>query len=355
MQILITIILSFCVLFASNYWFKFCASKSKPSNVYTKICKNILTPAIVLSFIGCTISYFIDTKQADIIVPLSYWHIALFFSSAIALALLGKHISSNKLLFLLIFAICLLNTLLLPSEIDITNGLLSPLVEKIILALIWSIFATFYFVINGIDGLLTINSLSICLGLIVITVIGIWPIAYSSYTAIFTAIFLALSFFDRFPAKIRISKFQSQWLGFIIGWLGTLAAIEGSGSCFIILSMYYIYETVIAIGKKISFRKQYKTLANNTFYSQVANIGIPPQQICTLTTKINMLLILLACLQIHSPNQQTLMVVAFFTVFWIILKITSPDKSNSHFLLTSNLISMYKNTKKDKNSTTKDD
>jgi UDP-N-acetylmuramyl pentapeptide phosphotransferase/UDP-N-acetylglucosamine-1-phosphate transferase len=245
--------------------------------------------------------------------------------------------------------------LLLPSEIDITNGFIPPLAEKITLAFFWSIFTSFYFVINGIDGLATINSLSICLGLMVITVIGVWPVTYSFYTAIFIAIFLALSFFDRFPAKIRITKFQSQWIGFIIGWLGVLAAIEGSGSCFVILSMYYIYETIIAIGKKISFKKQYKTLANNTFYSRVANAGVPPQQICNLTSKINTILILLACLQIYSPNQQTLMIVAFFTVFWIILKITSPDSTNSHILLTSNLISMYKNTKKDKNTTTKDD
>lgn len=354
MQIFIAIILSVCIFFASHRWFEFCASKYKPSNIYTKICKNILTAIITLSFIGCSIIYFIDTKQTDMVVSLSYWHIALFFSSAIALALLGKYLTSNKLIFLLIFAICLLNTLLLPSEIDITNGMIPPLAEKIVLAFIWSVFASFYFVINGVDGLLTINSLSIYLGLVVITVIGVWPVTYSFYTATFIAIFLALSFFDRFPAKIRISKFQSQWIGFIIGWLGVLATIEGSGSCFVILSMYYIYETIIAIGKKISFRKQYKTLANNTFYSQVANVGIPPQQICGLISKINMILILLSCLQIYSPNQQTLMVVAFFTVFWIILKITSPDKSNSHFLLTSNLISMYKNTKKNKNSTTKD-
>ena len=239
---------------------------------------------------------------------------------------------------------------MLPQNFALTDGLLPIWSERIILALCWSCFALLYFILNGVEGVLSIQSVSVCFGVMLLFAVGIMPTLYGGFSCLFIALFLALTFYTSYPAQISFSTTECRFLGYLMGWLGILTTIEGNGSCFVILNMYYIYELVIALGKRISFQKQFKSLANNTFYSQLANVGISPRNICNLISRINLVMILLAGFQIYSPNSYTVIIVSFFMVFWISSKITSPEEHNNHLLLTSSLISFLK-----KNKTTKDD
>lgn len=353
MNIFVVVVMSISLCFLANGWLLYCSQPAENNHLIKKILKQPTFPLLVLGSICCSIAYFLIPTQGDSLVFLPFWNILLFFISGFILLGLSSYFTSNKLQFIFILTLCLLNTLLLPQGFNLTEGLLPSYAEKIIVAIVWCLFAYLYFVLNGVEGIISIQSLSICFGIMLLFAIGIMPTLDGYFSCIFIALLLALTFYTSYPASLLLSTSECRYLGFMVGWLGVLMAIEGNWSCFIILSMYYIYETVIAFGKKLCFQKQFKILANNTFYSQLATAGIAPKNICNLISRINLVMILLTGFQVYAPNNYTIIIVSFFMVFWISSKITSPEENNGHILLTSSLLSLFqknKNSSQDKDS-----
>jgi UDP-N-acetylmuramyl pentapeptide phosphotransferase/UDP-N-acetylglucosamine-1-phosphate transferase len=328
----------------------YCAHPQKPKNTFFAACKQPVVPFGVLGFIGCTLSYFLTNSLPDTLIPLFYVHLAVFFASVLCFILVCHYCSSNYVQYIALLALCLLNTFILPDDVNIFGYIIPSWAERIIVAIIWSLFAQMYFVINGVDGIVSLQSLSVCLGIMIITVLGMLPIAYGCYSGIFIALFLAFSLINSYPMSLSLTTSQSRALGLIIGWLGLLTALEGAGSCFIVLSMYYIYETGFALLKRINPQTQFKLLTNNTFYARLADAGISPQNIYRFISRINLVMILLAGFQIYAPNNYTMIILAVFMIFWMIAKVTSTKETTQHMLLTSSLISLMK---KNKNSASK--
>ena len=351
MDTFIIAVLSISIFFLSYSWFLAISRNTLPKvPSFFSFIKQPVSPVLVLGSIFLLIIYFMFQTQTDAIIPLPIYTPILFILSCFVFLGLSKHIHSNKIQYLILLAIALLNTLFLPSEINITEGLIPPLAEKIILALIWSLFAFMYFTLNGVEGIVSLQSLSVCLGLMVLFAIGMLPTLSGFYYCLYIALFVALMFFTEFPTKITLSTDDCRIIGFIIGWLGILATLEGCGSCFIILSMYYIYETCLALLKRISPQPQFKILTNNTFYARLADAGISPQNICRFISRINLVMIFLACFQIYAPNNYTIIIVSVFMIFWMITKVTSSKDVPQRLLLTSSLIALMK---KNKNSSSK--
>ena len=348
MNIFVIIAVSICTFLLSYAWFMYCAHPQKPKNTFFAACKQPVVPFGVLGFIGCTLSYFLTNSIPDTLIPLFYVHLAVFFASVLCFILVCHYCSSNYVQYIALLALCLLNTFILPDDVNIFGYIIPSWAERIIVAIIWSLFAQMYFVINGVDGIVSLQSLSVCLGIMIITVLGMLPIAYGCYSGIFIALFLAFSLISNYPVSLSLTTSQSRALGLIIGWLGLLTALEGAGSCFIVLSMYYIYETILACVKRLSFQRQFKILSNNTFYAQLADAGISPKSIHNVISRINLVIIILACFQMYSNNEYTVPIVAFFMVFWLSSKIISPEQSNSHILLTGNLLSLLRKNKNGK-------
>lgn len=346
MDTFIIAVLSISVFFLSYSWFLAISRDTLPKvPSFFSFIKSPVSPLLVLGSICLLVIYFMFQTQTDAIITLPIYTPVLFILSCFALLGLFKHIRSNKMQYLILLVMTLLNALLLPSEINVTEGLIPPLAEKIILALIWSLFAFMYFTLNGVEGIVSLQSLSVFLGLMVLFVIGMLPTLDGFYSCIYIALFLALMFFTEFPTKITLYKDDCRIIGFIVGWLGILAALEGCGSCFIILSMYYIYETCTALLKKINSQPQFRILTNNTFYAHLADAGISPQNICRFISRINLVMIFLAGFQIYAPNNYTIIIVSAFIIFWMMTKVTSSKDVPQRLLLTSSLISLMKKKK----------
>lgn len=348
MSIFAIIAASICIFLLSQAWFIYCTHPQKTENTFLAVCKQPIAPIFVLGFTGCTLSYFLTNNALDALVPLFYIHLAVFFVSVLCFILFCHYCSSNIAQYAVLLALCLLNAFILPNDINLFGYIFPAWAEKILIAVIWSLFAQMYFIMNGVNGVVSLQSLSVCLGIMIITVMGMLPIVYGCYSGIFIAIFLAFSLISNYPTSLTLTTSQSRVVGLIIGWLGLLTAIEGAGSCFIVLSMYYIYEMVVACLKRLSFQRQFKILNNNTFYAQLADAGISPKNINNVISRINLIIIMLACFQMYSNNEYTIPIVAFFMVFWLSSKIISPEQSNSHILLTSSLLSLLRKNKDEK-------
>lgn len=350
MSSLFLVIIAICLFILSYGSFLF-GEKKHSENSSQKTF--LLQPSVIfvfLGFLGCTCCSYVISDPHDILIPISSWTIPAVFASSLIL-LTGLCIFKNKFLqFLLLVVICSANALWLPENLTLTEGFLPVYAEKAILIASWILFTWFYNILNAVDGVLPLQSLSITIGLILMYIIGIMPELYCGWSSVFAVILLGFISFNNYPALISLNDTDCRLIGFFIGWLILLAAIEGNGSCALILSMYYIYETIIALIKKLSFQKRYKNLEDNTFYTQLNALGASPKNICDLIAKINLVLMFLAGFQIYAPNQYTMIFVAFFAVFWMSSRITSPQNNKQHLLLSGSLLSaLLKNKKKKSN------
>ncbi len=348
MSILWITLLAFSTFFLGYGWFLLC---DKRLSFLPSTLKQPLIGILFLGGISCIITFFITPNQNDAVYPTTITSLLSFLATATGLLFALRHTKSTPLHIMLILLACAINILLLPHDFTFSNGLLPPLAERVILCLAWILFTGFYYNLNGVDGVVSIQSLAVVLGLFLMFLIGIMPELYSGWNLNFACLLLALAFFTNYPSIISLDKVSCQTLGFIVGWLSLLATVEGNGSCVLILNMYYIYEVVVALFKKLNFQRQFKILMNNMFYNQLAAAGIAPQKICEFVSQTNLILILLAGFQIYAPNQYTMVIVAFFTMFWITSRITSPQNNTQHLLLTGSLLSLLKKNK----STTEED
>lgn len=338
MNTLLIIAICIATFFISYGIFTLCSSSAANLGKF-KIIQSPLAPFVGLGFIGCLLSYLIAPQQYDALSPASAWTVVAAFASAAALWALLSHAKLQKFGYVFILACCALNLWLLPSNFSFSDGALPLWAEKIILAFVWSLFALGYNTMNAGDGVLSSESLAITIGLVLLCVIGVLPELSGYYAAVFIALFMALHFFMLYPAKITLNNTQCRLLGFLLGWLGILSTIEGSGSCFLILAMYYIFETSVAFFKKLTFKKQYRDMAANTFYGNLTAAGVAPKTVSDLVSRINLILMLLAGFQIYSPNNFTIVIVAYIAVFWLQQKALSPTENGRHILLFGSLIS----------------
>ena len=351
MSSLLLIVIAVCLFILSYYGFLLCEKKQSDDSSRNSFLLQPLTIFIVFGFLGCLACSFIIPDQNDALVPVSFWSVPVVFASAVILSL-GLHFFQNKFLqFLLLALACTLNTVLLPDNISLTEGLLPDYAEKGILVLSWILFAWFYNILNSVDGVLPIQSLSLTIGLILMYIIGIMPELYTGWTGVFAAILLSFACFNNYPAILSLNNKDCRLIGFFIGWLMILASIEGNASCVLILSMYYIYEIIIAGLKKLSFQKRFKNFEENTFYNQLNALGASPKNICEFIGRINLILMLLAGFQIYAPNQYTMGIIAFFAVFWMTSRAMSPQKDKQHLLLSGSILAALFGRKKKKKST----
>ena len=112
---------------------------------------------------------------------------------------------------------------------------------------------------------------------------------------------------------------------------------------FLLLNMYYIYELTTSTFRKLLHFKRNQSLADSSFYSQLAAAGSAPNNICDFIMRINLVLLLMSCFQVYSPNYYTIVLLSLVAVFWIVSRVTSPEiLGNGHFLITGSLFSMLR-------------
>ena len=340
MNIIWGVIIAVGVFFLSYFGFLFCSQTN--NSKYAKLKQPIL-PILLFGFTGFIGAYFLAVDPHDSLFLPSITAPIFIFTVALAYLLFSKRVSANLFRFFFILAVCLCGTFLLPTDFSLTENMLPAPIERIILALIWAVFAFFFPLLNGVDGILSIHVLNVSVGLVLLFIIGTLPLLYASYACVFIGLFLSFYIFNRYPASLTLSKEDSQIIGLLLGGLCLLATQEGDSSCVLILNMYYIYELTTSTFRKLLHFKRNQSLADSSFYSQLAAAGIAPNNICDFIMRINLVLLLMSCFQVYSPNYYTIVLLSLVAVFWIVSRVTSPEiLGNGHFLITGSLFSMLR-------------
>ncbi len=278
---------------------------------------------LAIGFIGCCAVLLLNQEQNDAVYETNLLDICFAFGGSGLIWFVWQKISNRWLRALFVSFLCLIGLFFVPSTFLLCEGYLPFWADRVVLFALWVLFVGGYKYLNGSDGLLNIESLSVVCGVFLLYICGVLPVVLGDAALVLIAIMLAFLFFNNYPSRLSLSDNAVTAYAFLLGCLYVKSAQEGVGSCLLILNMYYIYEVVLAGLKKLSMKPQYKKMMDNTFYGTLSAMGASPKFICDLVVRINILLLVMAGLQIYAPNRLSLSAVSFFMVIWYTNRSTS--------------------------------
>ncbi|WP_119169310.1 MraY family glycosyltransferase [Algihabitans albus] len=120
-----------------------------------------------------------------------------------------------------------------------TQGLLPLWADLVFTALLWIWFINLFNFMDGIDGLSAVEALSISLGVVVLALLGDWPLATVVLALLLIGAVAGFLPWNWHRAQVFLGDVGSVPLGFLLGWLLVIAAGEGAWASALILPAYY--------------------------------------------------------------------------------------------------------------------
>lgn len=290
----------------------------------------VFVPFFLTFALGVSLSYFIIPDFSDFIYEINYTEILvpLVFTATLYCISIGE--KTAKYTPFAILLACVASVFFLPEDSLIISEKIPFWADRLLVIAIWFALSNFYYILNGIDGVLPLQNIGISIGIIILGILEATPYLYSLFAVIYLSISLAYAIFNWYPARLQITKTSAQTIGFLTGWLLLINAAEGSSSSQLILIMFFIVELIGASIKKLTLRNKFSNLTSNTVYYQANVSGLSPFQICSFLTKLQIIFIILGAFQIYAPNPYSLPLLALVIGAWFLSKLQNwqtPDKS----------------------------
>lgn len=324
--VLSTIVISFVVSFSG---FLIYLKKPLPEQ-YSFAEKNLAFAPFYLScLILFSLLYVVTPTANDFILDINMFSVVLplLLAGGVYLCTLFK--KSAKYTPLALLAAIAVSTFLLPPEFLMFKGILPFWLDRLSILAIWFVFSNFYYILNGVDGLIGTNTISIAFAFLVLGVLDAVPFYYALVALCLTAVTSSFLILNWFPARVAFTADSCKVLGFIIGWFLTFSSSEGLAPCNFIFIIFYILELMEASIKKISLRDRFSSLTSNTTYYQANISGLSPTEICIFLFKLQIVFIIIGNFQLYAPNAYSLPVVSLILGAWFLAKLKNwqtPDK-----------------------------
>lgn len=325
---LATFILTFSIGFLWLNHFSKHISDFEPSS---KLKQDTYLPIYVASFAASLILYFTNQDTFDFIYKPHYYSLLAVFLCAGVIYLISLFKKVSKLTPLIILASVIGCSFFIPKDFLLFEGNIPAIFDRIAIIAIWFAFSLCYKYLNGIDGVLSIQNLTIGLGIFFISLLGGAPRLIGNYAIVLVAITAAFMVFNWYPARVILKSGACNSWGFLIAWLLLQSSQEGSGSCCIIFCLFFVVEVIWAITLKLSWRPQYKNIVANTNYYQANVAGLAPNYICNAILKLAAILIIFGTFQIYAPNSLSLPTLCLIISIWFISKIKNWQEERQSF------------------------
>ena len=265
-------------------------------------------------------AYFLFYQEQDFVGSYKFWQPILAFGGTILIALCG-HLNSLKKYFWPILLLCVIVSVAAMPEAGFPLvEQLPPFADKIILAVVWFVFAAIYRFANNGNGLLASQSASISLGIGILGALNAVPMLLGAYGWIMMSSLLALTAFSWYPTRIKISNNEASAFGFMLFSLIAPVSTEGAGSCCVIFAMYFLVDFVWALLLKLTFLPRFDDIYANSALQQAIANGMNPAQAATFTIRIQMLMLLFGCFQIYSPTPWSLLFISTLIGIWLVYR-----------------------------------
>ncbi len=284
----------------------------------------VIFPIFALALVS--LFYFIPNQQ-DFIYGLSWYNLSLPLLGSIIIYGSWRFTNSAHISTLAILLCSCAAYFIQPSDFSLSSEL-APWLSGIILCLILFFFSLCYPVINGIDGILGLQTTAIGLGIFILSLISGTPNLLGGMGLSLAAIICAFLIFNWYPAKLSLTKGGAHALGFIVGWLMLNTTYEGSGPAVITFALFFIVETFTALLKKMTLRPEYANLSANTNCYEANLSGFPPYSIAANIFRLQIILLMMGCFELYAPDVYTIPLFTLVVTIWYLSKLKNWQNSN---------------------------
>jgi len=159
----------------------------------------------------------------------------------------------------------------------------------------WIWFINLYNFMDGIDGITGMESISIAMGIAMVTVINYQlPQEIEFYASVIGAAALGFLLWNWPPARIFMGDVGSIPLGFILGWLLIEIALRGHWAEALLIPAYYLADSGYTISKRLCEKKKIWQAHSEHFYQQAVRGGKSHGKTVTMIIALNIILLGLA-------------------------------------------------------------
>ncbi len=173
------------------------------------------------------------------------------------------------------------------------GGFLPPILEKILLGLGWVWFINLFNFMDGIDGISGIETISISLGVVLVSLMIPLPETYTQTGLVLAGGALGFLRWNWHKAQVFMGDVGSVPLGFLLGWVLILLAAEGLVITAIILALYYLMDATITLGKRVLRGEKAWQAHKEHFYQKATQAGMAHDLVVKKIALTN--IILLGC------------------------------------------------------------
>lgn len=180
------------------------------------------------------------------------------------------------------------------------QGLLPPLLDRVVTALLWIWFVNLFNFMDGIDGISGVETVSLGLGLALVAWLGSGASATLGAPVllplVLTAAALGFLAWNWAPARLFLGDAGSVPLGYLLGWLLLSAAAAGAWAPALILPLYYLADSGVTLVRRILQRRKVWEAHREHFYQRAAGGGLGHAAVARRILLANLALIALALL-----------------------------------------------------------
>ena len=245
--------------------------------------------AVLLAIVGGVVALFVlQSEMPDSFIPVC----AVTFGIAAFLFMDDLRGLSIKWRFLAQITAVIVGLMLFPAEGYVFQGMLPSWADKILTGILWVGFINLYNFMDGIDGITSMETIAIAIGIAFIAVISPhFDAEYATISMVFVAAILGFLLWNWHPARIFLGDVGSVGLGYIIGWLLLQLAISGHWVAALVLPGYYLADGGITLLKRILNKEKFWQAHSKHYYQQAVRGGRSPQAVVASITLVNILLI----------------------------------------------------------------
>ena len=181
-----------------------------------------------------------------------------------------------------------------PFSAPLFGGFFPPVIDTVLIGIIWIWFINLFNFMDGIDGLAGVEMLALGVGLFVVANKLQLGEAQMLMSLTIAATGLGFLRWNWYPAKIFMGDVGSIPVGFAIGWLLIETAARGAWAAAIILPLYFLADATLTLAHRFLKREPFWIAHKQHFYQRAVETGLRHDQVVWIIAVANLFLIMLA-------------------------------------------------------------
>lgn len=284
-------------------------------------------------FLGSSVIYFIFPQFADTIKAYSYLDILLPIVFAI-LIYCSYLFNVGLVINVLVLGSSLAISFLQPDTFQLFPQQLTPLQDKLVVALILFVISKGMGLLNGLGGIAAMQFSAVMMSGAILAYFGALPCFLGVLALTYLGTMLAFAFFSWPPEKIIISNGAFCSLGFVMGCFMLNAATEYAEAPMLIAISYMITEIGIALYNHFINRFDAECIYMNTSYFRTSKNGVYEQGVALGVLKILVIDVVLSMVQIAASERLALAIFAVALNLWFLSILSGETKPSEVMSLT---------------------